>query len=473
MKPSKLHFLAIDDKQQLGAVPSHIKTVKIRAPGIPRGQIDSWDQHCSNLALVKEIEVDLLSIDINFERDDTDPQNEGIGGGPNCSGLYHAMMILARRQHTDEIGNRIPLVWEIRSAAAPDIVNNPHLQAEVTRAYGLLRALLAKPNKGESLEECLVREYNERHRHKMSTSVEKGGLIHIFQWELKKMPFTPGANLKAVNRLLPMWRTEFLRFIERGEITLDTAALASQIQEIQEKTNPGLEKEPFISAKELLPRIPLAGWTLKEESGLSLFSVMADFVDGERLDVQVVRPASRLASMKGNKISILGWLKELERVSRTLERTVNDFRKLAKLIKDWADSEEWMNCPEGESRPPDFWTNNRNFERCFIYGVLLILTKMRPDVYGDSTQTNFATTLCLKWHERLFLRPFKEAKFGRCTTPRAFGDALSNALYGRGTLFSTVPWLKDILYELCAGLVGMSNEEFSLKAPSLLPQQDH
>jgi hypothetical protein len=449
-----LRMLVVDDNSISENPPLGIDMIKVGSPNIPvpLPRIAGWMQHCDNIANTKELEFDLLSDDVNFDTDRTDPQNVLGMRGVNASGLYHGMMALARRRTLDEIGNSLPLAWEIRSISPEIFASNSTIEIESIRAYGLLRSSLAEPEKDESLIDCIIREHLVKHNPSPSEEdlkeIEKAkqsGLIGVMRWDLMNQPQLTGAGMGAASRLLSLWRAEFLRHVKAHKINVDVDILTLEKERLAKFS----EVDPLmdVEAQDVIPVIPFAGWKVVGHYGIRLWSIMADLILDNRIDVRAVSP--RLKNYRNQACSVLDWLMEVMELNGIPGGT-KDFHsyfvRLAKRVHDWAES--------GASDPPSFWSASGNvwgyWNQAMIYCIMLTRSQLLSRPVFDACDKRIATALNLTSHEHTFRRAFVNTKFGGCDNPRQFRQALSDAFDGSSPyLFAQLPWLKESLQKFC------------------------
>ena len=110
-----LSLLVIDDVPLTATPPNTIDIVKI-------GESDrvTWLDHCRSLAREKTLDFDLLSIDILFDRDGTDPSAAFLPAaalesikGYDSAGLYTARWHSPRHRSVDR--QRIDFLWHGKS----------------------------------------------------------------------------------------------------------------------------------------------------------------------------------------------------------------------------------------------------------------------------------------------------------------------------------------------------------------------
>jgi hypothetical protein len=427
--------------------------IKIEAPEIPvpLPRIAGWMQHCINLGNEKELEFDLLSIDVNFDTDRTDPQNVLGVRGVNASGLYHGMMALARRRTLDEIGNSLPLSWEVRSISPEIFASSTTIEIESIRAYGLLRSSLAEPQHGESLIDCIIREHLQKHNPSPSTAdikelerAKEGGLIGVMRWDLVNQPQLTGAGMGATSRLLGLWRAEFLRRVKTHRVHVDAKILTLEKERLDQFSRDGLPVD--ISSKTFDPVLALAGWKLVGHYGIRLSSVMADLVVDGKLDVRAISP--RLKDHRDQNCSVLDWLRdimELNGIPGGTRDLHSHFIKFAKRVHDWAES--------GSTESAPFWSDSGTmsvyWSQVMAYCIMLTRSQLLSRPVHTADDRRIATALNLSYNENTFRRAFVNTKFGGCDNPRQFRQALADAFDGHPYLFAQLPWLKEVLKEFC------------------------
>ena len=230
LKRKQISALIIDDETLTEKPPESIDFLQCYSNGdgslVSAGEsasIRRWQYHCEDVFRHKEIEFDLLSIDIRFSADISDPENYFSKRNHsntdvqsfNINGLYHGLMSMARRKQTDDFGNVMPLAWEIRTAS-PMIADQADLKPELARVMGFFYAMagvrrnnqsfenyireLVGPKSGENLCENLLQYFRDN-----------GGL--------------PGKGVGVTARLMPDWRKEFKKSVKDGLVSIDMGAL--------------------------------------------------------------------------------------------------------------------------------------------------------------------------------------------------------------------------------------------------------
>ena len=346
MEHRNLRLLCIDDDPVIEDSP-YIDVVELELPDgvLPIDRIAGWGQHCSSLSVEKELEFDLLTDDINFARDVSDPQYRVRTRDIIPSGLYHGMMALARRRAQDEVGNFLPLAWEVRSVQPASFTANAEVEIEAVRAYGLLRSVLAEPKQDESLIACIVREHIEKRVVLLSQaereeidSIAHTGLASVMLWDLTTQPGLTGAGMGVVSRLLPIWRADFLRRMKEQSIHVDINTLAREKNniEVRAKENSVLE---LSGDDDFDPVLPISGWKVSGQYGIRLWSVMADLLVDGRLDVTA--KFSNLRDARNNACSVIDWLKQVVELKGFPGGVVDPlayFVRLTNTVHNWANS---------------------------------------------------------------------------------------------------------------------------------------
>jgi hypothetical protein len=263
-----------------------------------------WEEHVRTTFSEPVLDFELLSADINFSLDTTDPAYPGER--VNAWGLVHALAALARRR-TEPHGSHLPLAWEVRSAS-PDAYKDDH---DATRIYGLLRAMATSPRRGEDLEQCLWREFTERRRATPAMSYDdwlSNGLKYCFVEDLAGRHQHDSDVAEAVKRLLPQWRTRFLESVRDGKCRLGVSL---------QDTFASLKNAKRITfAPENPVGIPIAGDGARARAVINLFSVFADLVEQDgagahHLDLDRPERAISIPDEPEGVITILLWLREL------------------------------------------------------------------------------------------------------------------------------------------------------------------
>lgn len=272
MKPQNLTLFFSDDRSVRGAAKELIHQIN-RTPYL-------WDRHCRDAAQNKQITIDLMSADVNYTMDESDPGYLPMPGPTseresNAWGLVHALMAIARRRADDGYGNHFPLAWEIRTVSPGAYRQN----ANATRLYGLLRSMAAEPEVGEMLEHTIRREFERDHPDDLNRIPADGSLTDIFVEDLAQQPSRLAEPIDAISRLMPQWRALFRRAVDAGRIIID-------IDEAH-KVLDSLKTQQFIARNaEDIPSIPIAKAGSSEWYGISLLSVMADVVEENGLELR-------------------------------------------------------------------------------------------------------------------------------------------------------------------------------------------
>jgi hypothetical protein len=471
MERRNLRMLCIDDNPVIEE-PPYIDVVELELPDgiLPFDRIAGWAQHCSSMAVEKELEFDLLTDDINFARDVSDPQYRVRTRDIIPSGLYHGMMALARRRAQDEVGNFLPLAWEIRSVQPDSFTSSTEVEIEAVRAYGLLRAFLAEPKQDESLIACIVRENlekrvappSEAEREKIE-DIAHAGLAGVMLWDLTTQPELTGAGMGVASRLLCIWRSDFLRRLKEQTIHVDVNTLTREKNNIEAKAR----ENPVLSLSEdgdFDPVLPISGWKVSGQYGIRLWSVMADLLVDKQLDVTA--KFTNLRDSRNNACSVIDWLKEvleLNGLPGGVKDPIAHYVRLAKSVHVWASS--------GSKGRAPFWFTSYSgsvyWNQVLVYCIMLTRSWLLSLPVSDATDQMIATELNIPYNENTFRRAFKRTKFGGCRTPSEFRLTLRAALENTGPLFAFVPWLRDVLKEFCREC-NVSETTLKQKAPALL-----
>lgn len=285
-----------------------------------------WVEHCYDTFESPRIGFELLSSDINFTEDVTDP---GQPSDANSWGLIHALAALARRDHA-AYGCDLPLAWEVRSASPEAYRGDP----AAIRAYGLLRSMAASPLAGESLEDCIWREHRERSQPPPGLAFEAWraqGLTKIFAEDLAAHQARGTDAVRACERLLPQWRDRFRQAAAQGRVRIC---------------------ESFNAVRRALPRggtltsdrsDPVGLPLMAEDGGvkerLNLFSVFADVVhhgpdQSDVLDLDVPFREIRIPGQPGEAFSVRQWLEDLGRAAHVLVNSVSPDTRFALVLHD-------------------------------------------------------------------------------------------------------------------------------------------
>lgn len=235
----------------------------------------SWESHCRAIFEQKFLEFDLLSSDINFDQDTSDPCTDGYARSANCAGLVHALAGLARRKGVDDFGNQLPLSWEVRSVS-PYMYSGEN---DAIRLYGLLRSLASSPLKGEGIEDCVWREYEEVNGKSPELSREAGGedLALIFSADLKAQRSHTSNPQIAVDRLLPRWRIMLLDAISRGICIVHHDSAIKEFRRLSDIYESGDSAIGYDADNRLY--LPIADGSGRCRYGIDLFSIFADRLD--------------------------------------------------------------------------------------------------------------------------------------------------------------------------------------------------
>ena len=268
----------------------------------------SWVGHCYDTFETPRITFDLLSSDINFTEDITDPGQPG--GAVNSWGLIHALAALARRDHA-AYGSQLPLAWEVRSFSPDAYKDDPN----ATRAYGLLRSMAACPRPGESLEQCIWREHQERRQPPPGLPFEAWkaqGLSKIFADDLAAQQARGTDAVKACQRLLPQWRDRFRQAAADGQV---------RICESFNAVRGGLPKGGLVADSDRPIGLPIMAEGGGVQERLHLFSIFADLVRHDPagsavLELDTPFQNIRIPGQPGDAFTVRQWLVDLGRAAK-------------------------------------------------------------------------------------------------------------------------------------------------------------
>jgi len=432
---------------------------------------DTWFGHCTALAAGRTESFDLLTIDINFAEDRSDPARVlgvPVEASANCSGLYHGMMAQATRRATDGNGNLLPLAWEMRTKTPSAYEATPHLLAEAIRAYGLLRANLAQPADGESLIECIAREHEEAFGTAMPMDlVASGELVSVLRHDLSGQPPFHGRPSDVIRRLLPRWRLLFHRAVKSGTVKIDQAALQKLIEELSARES--------LTRDELRTRgVVVVGWQERNNYGVSLASILADIASGE-----AIRPRSSLSELSsvpltpGAVPSLRNWLEALHTDSgAAFGGQLARFRPLNAEVHSWLLSD----LKGGNASPAPFWdatrwSSRKNFARCLVYMMVHFHGLAGgPWSHLAGEERLKASVLGLEIHSQTFWRPFHDAtEFEQMGRDAVVAD-LEAGLFGHDSrLFSLYPWMRDLFRDLALNHMWVNEPGREAKLASKFP----
>jgi hypothetical protein len=442
-----LRLLVVDDVELTEDVSPDIDLVHIG----DLNRVGSWKEHCESLAVEKANDFDLLSVDIVFDKDATDPSTSFLPpaaieaiGGYNSAGLSHGMMALARRSPADRFGNLLPLAWEVRSAKSR-VLDHPELRTDAVRSYGLLRALLAYPIGGETLAECVSREAREE---PAPRAIQSGlSLSETFLEDLVSLPEHHGSGWGIVGRLLPSWRHNALLAVRRRDLAINGASL----REVETRLR-GLAPE---AAREELGNLglPISSWRGRTEYEIALGSIFGDL----RRPAQA-RVSRLLGLPEGHELKIVhSWIASMINDGPPL-LSVERLFEIASFVHAVAGNEP--------VRAQAWWKDADPMERCFAYCILLVRSTLLRR-YVEKDDKGLAIDLGLQPTERTFLDPFKKSHFGDCTTAREFRVELRRGLRGEGRLME-VEWLRGALLRYAREFLSVDARTLAAEAPGLL-----
>jgi hypothetical protein len=454
-----LRLAIVDDNKRLATALVDLVTFP---PGDDT-RISGLEMHCRSAAAHRPVAFDLLSVDINFQDDDGDPMRpskdsmtapSGPAADPKimtASGLYHGMLLLGRRQAVVH-GNRLPLAWEIRSAAPSEFDSRPALLADARRGYALLRSLLASPRDGESLEECVRREHAEA----FGSTLDDGSLLDILRDDLLRQQSSYGLVPDVLEKLLPRWRSLFLRAVRNRDLIVDIDELALQEEALRSRRIASVRaKDPMAQALNI-PIVSPGGATME---GIRLVSIMADLVADGSLDL--LQRTRALGTENVEQQSVLDWLVTLRTAAAhswlfAASTTVRSFEEAARGIDDKTAPESVAKLWRRYSKSPS--------TRFFLYILMRTRLWIRPSRDGERSNPSnrdLAKAYRLPSHDRVFLRDIArcrllirregniEVGMGAEELALALHDALS---VGKGALVEQGLWtqgLQQALYSYC------------------------
>lgn len=409
MRGRNLKLLFQDDRMQVQQAPKGlIEQVNVTPYW--------WERHCRDLARQKEIDFDLMSADINYTEDKSDPEKHSKG---NSWGLIHALMAMARRPDDDSRGNRLPLAWEVRTVSPGAYRTDP----AATRVYGLLRSLAAQPDEDESLEECIHREYGRDHpAQKNPIPLGRGELADVFVEDLAHQPSRGTNPDDALARLLPQWRWLFWRAVDSGKVALSIDHLLQMIATLKQTDGvlPVFTEEP--------PAIGVA-ITGGGAYGISLVSIMTDLVDGDVLDVRSENEAIAIFDTGKKRVgSVVEWCEWIQQTATgklTTQRPAERLRNIAVRNTD-ALQAAWI-------QKGDLQGVMDSMARCdHDRGLLFIILIAHSCLYGRdfSTLTKLAVNYGYAHHDHLFGRPLEKnpSMFAQISSASKFAKTFLSAL---------------------------------------------
>jgi hypothetical protein len=397
-----------------------------------------WERHCRDLSRHKAIDFDLLSADINYSEDNTDPEKQLKA---NSWGLLHAVMALARRRDDDTRGNHLPLAWEVRTVSPGAYRTDP----AATRVYGLLRSFAAQPDQDESLEDCIHREYGQDHPAQDNPiPLGRGELADVFVEDLAHQPSRGTNPSDALARLLPQWRRLFWRAVDSGEVALSIDHLQQMIAALKQTSGalPAFtEESPTIG-------IAMSGGGAY---GINLLSIMADLVDGDALDVRSENNSIAIfengKKRAGSVVEWCEWIQETATGKRTTQQPSERLRNIAIRYTDqiqtaWIQKGALQNV-KGDLQSVIDSTARSEHDR----GLLFVILITHSCLYGRdfTTQEKLAVDYGYAHHPHLFRRPLlnNRSMFGEISRPSTFAKALLSALKNeRHQLSDNWTWMR-------------------------------
>jgi len=452
MEPRNLRLFFPDDRATLEEVDENLLTQVNVTPF-------RWREVCRAVAVDKRMNFDLMSADINYTEDTSDP-GDSDGSKRNSWGLTHAMFGLARRQNDDGHGNHLPLAWEIRTVSPDAYVTDK----DATRAYGLLRSLAAQPLDSESLEECIHREFAEEHPEYAGQHPENpnpillnGTLKDAFIQDLANQPSRRSEPPDAANRLLPKWRRLFWRAVGTKQVLIDIPKTKRTLDSLKKQKSP----LPVRDAK--VPVIAISdGQTVVDR--ISLFSVMADLVKKDELDVTNDNPDLLVytGAKTSHRGSVAEWYESLLEAALGTLAGIDPAQRLlnfALRINDQLQSRKGI----------DALIKNLK-GKVQDKGLLLILVVAHSCLHGKdftsekSLEQAYACTI----HENLFKRPLERFPelFSNIHQASVYATELLNALKNEPhQLGDNWLWIKSALNNWYSTSLEEKTRGDSLKIP--------
>lgn len=498
-----LRLLSIDDEGITSKGFENIDIISIKMPnaipddekipeGYAKGVIRQYEQHCINLAFEKELDFDLLTIDINFKNDYTDPeywQYKNIDDIVIPSGLHHGLAKWGQRKKQDNYGNCLPLAWEIRSVTPELFDKDPVRRYQIARIYGIIRAIYAQPKDkdNENLINCILREHDEQ-PDTLPIPPEvldeiKDDLIEVMLADLRYQGQRTGYGIDLLKRLLPDWQKRFLSSVE-VKIRVNVDALTNTINSLNKKK--GLIDTLDDSNKDVA--IEICNANNDTVYGIRLWSIFANLIDENGfIDLNIKRYD---LIRKGEQHSVLYYLNHLYKLcsispyrsnSAAIKRVVEIGKAVLERIKE---------CRSGTFKPGwDLWTTTNNgyylSDRCMILIIrytLFLVFDMKPQAldYNQPRSSNLekmAIEMSLGTkgvHNRTFLNTVKESSTDlehQCDTATQLTAQLDKLLNGRSSSLNK-DWLREGLKQflLMNDLPlkpNISEQELKQKAPGL------
>ena len=501
-----------DDEEKDWAAPFGLVSL-VEFPPTEISQISTLHVHCRNAAVEKRLWFDLASIDINFQQDGEDPMHprsalevesateakKGVAHPSvmTASGLYHGMALLARRSAVDEEGNVLPLAWEVRSAAPKAFGSRADLRNDAVRGYALLRSLLASPADGESLEDCIRREYAIANP--TSEPLRARTLLELMESDLLGQESSSGYITDILSTLLVKWRRLFRAAVKQRDVVLHKTVMRRHLRVLEKLS---CNKRVRVSELESLC-VPLQGTRDREiAGGIRLSSIMADFVVNGKINV--IEPTARMG-VDGQEISILDWYKGLLEIAQGIPSWAELFQSTRVRFEKTVSQS-----PCHEKAVADLWLNsggedmNRYNEQFFLYLLMRVrlwmtgeYAEMRNPVdykdlypYGDPDEDprdkKYSNSYCMSKHYGLdpnltihsntFFRPMQGNQI-LSARPTVLREGLVRALDSKDGLLVRAgiwhEWLADELRKYCTDKppngLGMKESEVYKMAKGLSP----
>lgn len=255
-----------------------------RPPGsgeTKESSVSGWVPHLQDLYRHKEIAFDLLSIDVFFTQDLSDPvhrlpREKGEPAPTNnlSSGLVHGLAAMARRQHSFE-GNVMPLAFEVRTVSPNKDGMNTEEWADVTRTYGLLLALMTPFDSAAGF---------------LGLGKQANPALAVRN-AFKDQPARPGAAID-LPMLLEEWRERFVAGVASGQVSVDSTNL---------KLLEALEPSTILSRPDAY--VEIIGRRGQICDRILLRSIFSDLVQGRTADYRpIMRWISTLVQIVDNLV---------------------------------------------------------------------------------------------------------------------------------------------------------------------------
>lgn len=411
-----------DDRTLSAAIPPFIE---IRSPN-PFG----WSAHCLDAYINGEVDFDLISSDINFSLDRTDPASQNR---PSDSfGLAHFLTALARRRGVDPYRNRMPLAWEVRTVSPSEYLKDDH----AIRLYGLIRAMAARRIGDETLQQCLWRERSPLPRDPAEGSdainLTEAGWASLSFRDAMALDLTSQAQVDsdpadAIERLLPKWRSQFLLEVESGFCRVDVDAICKQYNQLV-KTG---VIQTTIEAKPIY-EIPVADETRKRQYGINLFSVFADQLDYD----------GKTYSLDCGSELVKDYLMRMVEIVRTTGIPHPPSQTMAlvagRAYERLNNPGELQQCIKGREWPPE----HKAMLFCFLVALMAIRHERAVSI------KRFFLAFDVDAHENTWLVALKKnAKLFPMMKPRGLAASIQGALRNDKTMIAelgaTWDWLRE------------------------------